>query len=95
MPPGTTGKGKPTRWTYEPIEAEIVNANSSKARPFKDLIEQYDSVKLLNENNKVGLVNAIQSRVAAAKNTMNDAKRALNELDKLLKFTLFVFDSNK
>jgi integrase len=80
------GDAPTTRHVYKPIEAEISNASSAKAKPYKDLVENYDALKLLDENNKVGLINAIETRVSAAKNPIADAKRALGELNKLMEY---------
>jgi integrase len=77
-------KEKPQRWKYEPLDAEKDAANSRTAQPIKDLIEKYDGLKTLDENNKIGLINSIVSRISGAKNPIQDAQRALGELNKLM-----------
>ena len=41
----------------------------------------------IDENNKIGLINALRTRVSGQKNPIPDAQRALGELDKLMKFS--------
>jgi len=75
------------RFKYTPLEAEIESASSIESRPYKEMIEGYGSLKILDENNKIGLINAIRTRVSGQKNALKDAQRALNELNKLMEFS--------